>query len=183
MEGPYPLSGGCRSCFPAGLISLPHLVNHPTPEQVIAQNYYIIASSELNNRSGQVSHSGLPILQQGRLEFYIEENYRTAQELFEQITREEPSYLEAQYYLAHCNFKLTNYGQAIKEFEMLLSTADLPGHIRIEELRWNLLLCNLAAGRRDVFSEMLQGLASSEERAKEPYRSLIGELLTLTMGN
>ncbi len=153
------------------------LLQRESTDVSMASAYYVVASAPNTARSEEVISNLPPIMQAGRQEFYLRENYREAARIFGSVEREQYYFSAAQYYLAHCFFKMGDYQKAASSFETLLTSQDLPVYVKKEELRWNLMVSYLGQGRKALFRELLEQFAG-DPNLKDPYKGLVEKLKT-----
>ena len=83
------------------------------------------------------------------------------------IPRTDTYYLQAQYLLAHANWKATDFAKANKHFSQLLAASNLPPTIDRQEVEWNLLLINLWESDTEspIFKDNLATILSNPQHA------------------
>jgi TolA-binding protein len=104
---------------------------------------------------------------------YFAGNYKTAATKFEDIVKDNPSDLEAKYYLGLSNFNSNKLNKAISSFDEILAQ---PDNLYTDGAIWYKAQSLIKKGKEDEALPLLQELSSRENSYKQSASEKIFEL-------
>ncbi len=148
------------------------MFSYPTPDRIFSKYYTPIEANFTVKSGGNQSNQ---ILFKA-FDYFNQQNYQQAAELFAQVLAQEPENIPARFYNGLTDIELEKYPEASRHFRYVINDKD---NFYVEEAEWYLGLCMIKLEELDRALEIFLNISNREGKHQEEAGEIVNKLLKM----